>query len=75
MPFFSLLKGFDKDWSSSSKKAEKDYTNLPAGTYTFQVKAKNNLGSESAINDYSNKQVPAEKNLKSLPKQIYSITS
>lgn len=47
------LNGFDKDWSSWSKKAEKDYTNLPAGTYTFQVKAKNNLGSESAINSYS----------------------
>ncbi|MBC7826188.1 MAG: transcriptional regulator [Chitinophagaceae bacterium] len=47
------LEGFDKDWSSWSKKAEKDYTNLPAGTYKFQVKAKNNLGSESAINSYS----------------------
>ena len=47
------LKGFDKDWSGWSKKAEKDYTNLPAGKYLFQIKAKNNLGSESSINSYS----------------------
>ncbi|MGZ8558485.1 MAG: ligand-binding sensor domain-containing protein [Chitinophagaceae bacterium] len=47
------LKGFDKDWSGWSKKTEKDYTNLPAGKYLFQIKAKNNLGSESSINSYS----------------------
>jgi DNA-binding CsgD family transcriptional regulator len=48
-----LLKGFDKDWSTWSKKTEKEYTNLPAGTYTFQVKSKSNLGNESAITEYS----------------------
>ncbi len=47
------LKGFDKDWSSWSKKAEKDYTNLPPGDYTFEVKAKNNLSGESTINTYA----------------------
>jgi DNA-binding CsgD family transcriptional regulator len=47
------LKGFDKDWSAWSKKTEKEYTNLPAGTYTFQVKSKSNLGNESAITEYS----------------------
>ena len=47
------LKGFDKEWSEWSKKTEKDYTNLPAGTYTFQVKVRNNLGNESAVNSYS----------------------
>jgi hypothetical protein len=47
------LKGFDKDWSAWSKKTEKEYTNLPAGIYTFQVKAKSNLGNESAITEYS----------------------
>ena len=47
------LKGFDKDWSSWSKKTEKDYTNLPAGSYTFQVKSKSNLGNESAISSYT----------------------
>lgn len=48
-----FLEGFDRDWSSWSKKAEKDYTNLPAGSYRFMVKAKNNLGSESAPTGYS----------------------
>ena len=48
-----LLKGFDKDWSDWSKKTEKEYTNLPPGTYTFQVKSKSNLGNESAITEYS----------------------
>jgi ligand-binding sensor domain-containing protein/DNA-binding CsgD family transcriptional regulator len=47
------LKGFEKDWSSWSKKTEKEYTNLPAGAYTFQVRAKSNLGNESVINNYS----------------------
>jgi len=47
------LRGFDKEWSGWSKKTEKDYTNLPAGKYTFQVKAKTNLGIESSICNYS----------------------
>ena len=47
------LKGFDKDWSAWSRRTEKEYTNLPAGTYTFQVKSKSNLGNESAVNGYS----------------------
>ncbi len=48
-----LLEGFDKTWSGFAKKTEKEYTNLPAGNYTFKVKAKNNLGSESSIGTYS----------------------
>jgi DNA-binding CsgD family transcriptional regulator len=48
-----LLKGLDDDWSSWSKKTEKEYTNLSAGNYTFQVKAKNYLGNESAISSFS----------------------
>ncbi len=35
------LEGFDAEWSSWEKKAEKEYTNLPHGVYTFRVKAKN----------------------------------
>jgi ligand-binding sensor domain-containing protein/DNA-binding CsgD family transcriptional regulator len=46
------LKGFDRDWSAWSKKTEKEYTNLPAGNYTFQVRSKSNLGNESAVNSY-----------------------
>jgi DNA-binding CsgD family transcriptional regulator len=48
-----FLKGFDKAWSKWSGKPEKEYTNLPAGDYVFQVKARNNLGNESAVSSYS----------------------
>ncbi len=47
------LKGFDRDWSEWSKKTEKEYTNLPAGTYTFQVRSKSNLGNESPTGNYT----------------------
>jgi DNA-binding CsgD family transcriptional regulator len=47
------LEGFGEKWSEFSKKTEKEYTNLPAGTYTFQVKARNNLGNESPVSSYS----------------------
>jgi DNA-binding CsgD family transcriptional regulator len=48
-----LLDGFDKSWSEWMKKTSKEYTNLPAGHYTFKVKARNNLGNESAVALYS----------------------
>jgi DNA-binding CsgD family transcriptional regulator len=48
-----LLKGFEKNWSEWSKKTGKEYTNLSPGKYAFEVKAKNNLGSESAPCTYS----------------------
>lgn len=48
-----FLKGFDKIWSAWSAKPEKDYTNLPAGDYIFQVKARNNLGNESVVSNYN----------------------
>ncbi len=38
------LDGFDKDWSSPSKKREVSYTNLPPGKYVFKVKGMNNDG-------------------------------
>jgi ligand-binding sensor domain-containing protein/DNA-binding CsgD family transcriptional regulator len=47
------LEGFESKWSEYSRKNEKEYTNLPAGTYTFQVKARNNLGNESVVTSYS----------------------
>lgn len=47
------LEGFDNDWSEWSKKSEKDYTNLQAGSYTFKVKARNNLRNESTVSSYS----------------------
>lgn len=41
------LKGFEDNWSEWTKRTEKEYTNLPAGKYIFQVRARNNLGGES----------------------------
>jgi len=52
------LKEFDKTWSEWTKRTEKEYTNLPAGDYTFEVKARNNLGNESDISSYSFKVLP-----------------
>jgi DNA-binding CsgD family transcriptional regulator len=46
--FSYRLEGFDRDWSEWTTKAEKDYTNLPYGKYTFVVKARDNLGKVSA---------------------------
>jgi ligand-binding sensor domain-containing protein/DNA-binding CsgD family transcriptional regulator len=48
-----FLEGFDGDWSDWSTKTEKDYTNLPAGSYTFKVRARNNLRNESEVASYS----------------------
>ena len=47
------LKGFDDNWSEWSDKTEKEYTNLNAGAYVFEVKAGNNLGSESEYSSFS----------------------
>lgn len=57
--FSYKLDGFDKEWLPWTDKSEKDYTNLPPGEYTFLVKARNNLGSESAPISYSFKVLPA----------------
>ena len=53
-----LLKGFDEGWSAWTKRNEKEYTNLPAGGYTFEVKVRNNLGNESPVSGYSFKVLP-----------------
>lgn len=47
------LEGFDQEWSAWSKKTEKDYTNLSAGTYTFMVKARNHQNNESPVSVYT----------------------
>ncbi|MEO5891291.1 MAG: triple tyrosine motif-containing protein [Ferruginibacter sp.] len=47
-----FLEGFDKEWAAWSKKTEKDYTNLSAGTYTFKIKARNHLNNESPVSTY-----------------------
>ncbi len=47
------LVGYDENWSAWSDKTEKDYTNLPHGKYTFQIKAHDNLGNESTVTSYT----------------------
>lgn len=47
------LSGFDNEWSIWSSRTNKEYTNLSPGKYIFEVKARNNLGTESAIASYS----------------------
>ena len=46
------LKELDKTWSEWSTRTEKEFTTLPAGGYTFEVKVRNNLGNESPIASY-----------------------
>ncbi len=41
-----FLEGFDEVWSDWTSENKKEYTNLPEGTYTFRVKAKNIYGTE-----------------------------
>jgi len=48
-----ILEGFEDKWSEFSRRTEKEYTNLPAGKYSFKVKARNNLGNESPVSYYS----------------------
>jgi len=36
-----FLDGFDKKWSAWTSETQKDYTNLPEGTFSFRVRAKN----------------------------------
>ena len=47
------LEGFEPDWSSWSSHTEKEYTNLPAGTYTFKIKARKSPSHESAIYQFT----------------------
>jgi ligand-binding sensor domain-containing protein/DNA-binding CsgD family transcriptional regulator len=53
------LKGLDENWSKWNSKTEKEYTNLPAGSYTFEVKVRNNLGEESELDYYRFSVLPA----------------
>jgi signal transduction histidine kinase/ligand-binding sensor domain-containing protein/DNA-binding response OmpR family regulator len=42
-----MLEGFDREWNYVGNQHRATYTNLPAGTYTFRVKATNNDGAWS----------------------------
>ncbi len=39
-----MMEGFDRDWNYIGNQSRATYTNLPAGTYIFRVKATNNDG-------------------------------
>ena len=47
------LKGFEENWAIWTKRTEKEYTNLPPGKYTFEVKVRNNFGNESPASTYT----------------------
>ena len=46
------IKGFDKQWSTWSIETTATYTNIPAGRYSFEVRAQNIYGTESAVSFY-----------------------
>jgi ligand-binding sensor domain-containing protein/DNA-binding CsgD family transcriptional regulator len=58
LEFSYRLKGFDNNWSEWTKRTEKEYTNLPSGSYNFEVKVRSNLGNESGIATYSFRMLP-----------------
>lgn len=49
------LAGFDEEWSIWSAESQKDYTNIPEGTYSFSVQARNLFGvlSTSEVFEFS----------------------
>jgi serine phosphatase RsbU (regulator of sigma subunit) len=47
------LEGFGEEWSDWEGRPFKEYTNLPFGSYTFLVKARNVYGNESLPASYS----------------------
>ncbi len=52
MLFRVKLTGFEADWSSWSNETYRDYTNLPAGRYQFEVQYKNALGDISSAKPF-----------------------
>ncbi len=47
------LEGFDAGWSEWTNDARKDYTNLPEGSYTFKVRARNAYDGISKESSYA----------------------
>ena len=47
--FSSILEGRDNHWSDWDKQNFREFGNLPAGLYTFRVKAKNIYDTESSV--------------------------
>ncbi len=53
------LDGYDNDWSNWFSKTGKDYTGLPAGEYTFRVRAKNIYNHLSSEDTYAFEILPS----------------
>lgn len=53
------LDGYENRWSEWTKRTEKEFTNLPPGDYTFEVKVRDNLGAESAVTRFYFRILPA----------------
>ena len=58
-PYFSTLveyscrlRGYEKEWTSWSKKTERTFTNLPAGDYVFEVQSRNSTGFTSSTSQF-----------------------
>ncbi|MDE3741327.1 hybrid sensor histidine kinase/response regulator transcription factor [Maribacter polysaccharolyticus] len=51
--FQYILEGFDEDWSAWTDETKKDYTNIPAGDYSFKVRSKNIFNQVSSYDSYS----------------------
>lgn len=56
--FSYMLEGLETKWSAWSNRSEKEYTNLPAGTYVFKVKSRNGMGNESEEQRFSFRVAP-----------------
>ncbi|NGM64607.1 two-component regulator propeller domain-containing protein [Sphingobacterium sp. SGR-19] len=56
--FSYMLEGLETKWSAWSNRSEKEYTNLPAGTYVFRVKSRNGMGNESEEQTFSFRVAP-----------------
>src|SRR5690606_27304244 len=56
--FRYMLEGLETKWSAWSNRSEKEYTNLPAGTYVFRVKSRNGMGNESEEQTFSFRVTP-----------------
>jgi len=50
--FSYRLKGFEDKWSEWTNRTEKEYTNLPAGKFVFEIKARSNIEVESSVASY-----------------------
>ena len=56
--FSYLLEGLETQWSTWSNKSDKEYTNLPSGSYVFKVKSRNGMGNESEEQIFSFRVAP-----------------